>query len=223
MSEYPTYLIHYGIEGQKWGVRRFQNEDGTYTDEGLLRRKEQTHFVKEQEKTNRQFNKITSRMQEDKASGKEVPNKKYNKQYNKAVELGTKHRALDYISKNPRPYLKQHGLEKGSKAKFGLQLGAGIATVAYGGEGIIAGAIVERKLEKMFMNKWMQRQYGDIFDKCKDLTVKDLEKHGISKPSKTNGLSKAGNMALKYAQTNRNRPLQNKIEKEHPGSIKRRT
>ena len=50
MSEYPSYLIHYGIEGQKWGVRRFQNEDGTYTDEGLLRRKDQKYFVKEQRK-----------------------------------------------------------------------------------------------------------------------------------------------------------------------------
>lgn len=39
MSEYPSYLIHYGIEGQKWGVRRFQNEDGTYTPDGLERRK----------------------------------------------------------------------------------------------------------------------------------------------------------------------------------------
>lgn len=37
--EYPTYLIHYGIPGQKWGVRRFQNEDGTWTSEGLERRK----------------------------------------------------------------------------------------------------------------------------------------------------------------------------------------
>lgn len=37
MSEYPTYLIHYGIEGQKWGVRRFQNEDGSLTEEGKKR------------------------------------------------------------------------------------------------------------------------------------------------------------------------------------------
>jgi len=35
--DYPTYLIHYGIEGQKWGVRRFQNEDGTLTEEGIRR------------------------------------------------------------------------------------------------------------------------------------------------------------------------------------------
>ena len=30
-------LMHYGILGQKWGVRRYQNEDGTLTDEGRRR------------------------------------------------------------------------------------------------------------------------------------------------------------------------------------------
>ena len=33
------YLMHHGIKGQKWGVRRFQNEDGTWTKEGIKRRK----------------------------------------------------------------------------------------------------------------------------------------------------------------------------------------
>lgn len=35
-----NYLEHHGILGQKWGVRRFQNEDGTWTKEGLDRRRE---------------------------------------------------------------------------------------------------------------------------------------------------------------------------------------
>lgn len=30
-------LYHHGIKGQKWGVRRFQNRDGTLTEEGKRR------------------------------------------------------------------------------------------------------------------------------------------------------------------------------------------
>lgn len=29
-----TYLIHHGIKGQRWGIRRFQNPDGTLTEFG---------------------------------------------------------------------------------------------------------------------------------------------------------------------------------------------
>ena len=32
-----AYLSHHGIKGQKWGVRRFQNEDGSYTSAGRQR------------------------------------------------------------------------------------------------------------------------------------------------------------------------------------------
>ena len=31
------YLMHHGIKGQKWGVRRYQNPDGSLTDEGRKR------------------------------------------------------------------------------------------------------------------------------------------------------------------------------------------
>ena len=36
---FPEYdhLEHYGVLGQKWGVRRYQNEDGTLTSEGKAR------------------------------------------------------------------------------------------------------------------------------------------------------------------------------------------
>lgn len=39
MSE--EYLYHHGILGQKWGVRRYQNPDGSLTTEGMRRRAKQ--------------------------------------------------------------------------------------------------------------------------------------------------------------------------------------
>lgn len=36
-KEYSAYLEHHGIKGQKWGVRRYQNEDGSLTKKGKKR------------------------------------------------------------------------------------------------------------------------------------------------------------------------------------------
>lgn len=43
------YLMHYGIKNQKWGIRRFQNEDGTLTPAGKARlsRKEKKSIKKD--------------------------------------------------------------------------------------------------------------------------------------------------------------------------------
>ena len=35
---YTDELYHHGIKGMKWGIRRFQNSDGSYTDAGKRRR-----------------------------------------------------------------------------------------------------------------------------------------------------------------------------------------
>lgn len=36
-TAYPNEFYHSGVKGQKWGVRRYQNPDGSLTAEGKKR------------------------------------------------------------------------------------------------------------------------------------------------------------------------------------------
>ena len=55
-------LFHHGIKGQKWGVRRFQNEDGTLTEEGKLRYNPDGSVKDPAKMTDEQLRKANERM-----------------------------------------------------------------------------------------------------------------------------------------------------------------
>lgn len=51
-EEYLNYLVHYGVKGQRWGIRRYQNEDGTLKKEGLRRERPESTRWKGKEAPN---------------------------------------------------------------------------------------------------------------------------------------------------------------------------
>ena len=83
-------LVHYGVKGMKWGVRRYQNKDGSYTSAGKKRRKQYSSDYKE-----------TASLR--KKSYKELSNEQLQK-LNKRMNLESEYRRL-----NPQ------GIEKGKK------------------------------------------------------------------------------------------------------------
>jgi hypothetical protein len=52
-SIFSDELMHHGIKGQKWGVRRYQNKDGSYTPEGA-RRRQDSEYDEERERHERE-------------------------------------------------------------------------------------------------------------------------------------------------------------------------
>lgn len=92
MPIYDDSLAHHGIKGMKWGVRRYQNKDGSYTNAGKRRRRSQNSSDYEETRPLR------------KKSPKQLSNEEL-KKLNKRLNLETEYRRL-----NPR------GIFRGQKA-----------------------------------------------------------------------------------------------------------
>ena len=126
-----SYLAHHGIKGQKWGVRRFQNPDGTLTEAGKVRyygemRSEDEKWASVKKNTRRGYERALNRYEQvygEEYANQRIAQKQAQKNMNKMLDRAKK---IGYdISQDPN----NSGDEKLKKYsdKFIDQLAVGVA------------------------------------------------------------------------------------------------
>ena len=110
MSSYDE-LYHHGIKGMRWGVRRFQNEDGTLTAQGRQRYKD----YRSDQSTRRSLTRHVAADKKNLKARGEAMNE-VTKNYNDAQEQMRKASSKVFISKKKRQELVDEAAANLTKA-----------------------------------------------------------------------------------------------------------
>ena len=179
------YLIHYGILGQKWGRRRYQNEDGTLTEEGRQRyglseggnRKLYKDFHKDMEKLRKLDARSSIRVQKDKYE-------RFSKQAKKDAKIGIALATAGEMSGvgSYHVYQNSNSPFKNSLKAYGellgyLGLGSGAVMLAKSGiEKAKAGAAKRRMTPEYQVRELAKRRahYEKMVNTYKDTLYADL-------------------------------------------------
>lgn len=108
INVYDDYLSHHGIKGQKWGIRRYQNDDGTLTPEGRER------YLRE---TERAYNESREMRKEFRRQAKANPDVDFSEAVSAASKaMKYEERMRDYIN-------SQANVKIGDIFKYSSELG----------------------------------------------------------------------------------------------------
>lgn len=136
-------LLHYGIKGQKWGVRRFQNADGSYTSEGKRRAQQQAEEDPVKSMKDDELNKAINRLSLEKKY------KELTKKPTPPSKLESTKKAVDATSELVDLAKKmERDIHKGTKK-----------------ERMDLSKKTDKELREQINRELLERQYNDLFAK----------------------------------------------------------
>ena len=138
-KEYSDYLAHHGVKGQKWGVRNWQNEDGSYTEEG------KHHYG---------WGYGYQRGQgSPPASGNRVVRQRWQREA----------RQQNVVVQQRRELSEQEKAERKSRARKIIIAGAAVTLAAIIGARK-AGTSIQNRMKKQYANEWLKGRSESVRD-----------------------------------------------------------
>ena len=106
----PDEIFHHGIKGQRWGVRRYQNADGTLTDTGKKRYAQADSALKpgkdgkasKAEKITRSSNDMVNEVKRARKSGKDAKTNSSNNSEARKMSDAELNKRIDRMAREKR-------------------------------------------------------------------------------------------------------------------------
>lgn len=163
MEQWREELYHHGIKGMKWGVRRYQNPDGSRTPEGKKRYRSTSFSAKIARKQNEKIDKGFKKWDENsqkKSNAIELGKKANQARMDYERDSGNKELRIQYKKANKDYKKALNDNTTWRKGDIKKEVGSDISR-----KYLSEAKKVQKQLEKDPNNKQLKKQYNDLMSK----------------------------------------------------------